>query len=1154
VKTGWAILILDKTDALISRVKAVLKKSGVKARLERAADMTALRRAVRSGGWDAVLAAHPLPGLKLGDAIRFVKTAAGDPPFIVIAAACTAATAVRVMRAGAHDCLGKNELSRLASVLRRELKSARTRRLARQADDAFAASERHYRVLFDSSSDPMLIYDFTGCILNANKIACIKLGYTQLELLKKNIVEIDRTAAPDALEKHLGQLQRLGQHVFETEFTRKHGDFFPVEVSARIIEFHGRKAVLSVARDTSERHEAEEALRRSEEKYRELVENLNDILYIITPEGTLTYISPVLETVTGYPAAEVLGRPFFGFIHPDDAERARANLQGILEGRAFTNEYRFRYRDGGYRWMSTSSRPMRVAGRIVGSQGILSDVSVRKRTEEALRVSEQQLSEAMKFAKLGHWDYDVLKDQFTFNDHFYAIFRTTAAAVGGYVMSAAEYSERFLHPEDQRLVAEETRQAILSNNPGYSRRVEHRIRYADGSIGYIAVLIYLVKDAAGKTVRTYGVNQDITERKKAEEALRLSEEKFRRLFQYSAAGIVLVDTDHRFLTANDAFCRMLGYGESELLERTFQDVTHPDDRPVGSDLVRQTIAGERDAFQLEKRYLRRDGGVIWGLLIATLIRGPHGRPMYFVAQVQDITARKEAERALRESEIRYRELFEHINTGVAVYEAVDEGRDFIIRDFNRAGEKIDHDDRRRLIGKSIFTVRPELETQGLLAVFRRVWKTGEAASCPVRRYANNRIAGWHENFVYKLPSGEIVVVFEDVTPRQRAEEDLHWELTVQNALTALYTPIISPASTMQDIARVMLERARELTGSGHGFVSLIDPATDAHLLFASTDSSTEGQDRPGAALRRSAGGTWLGLRGHALTTKAAFFTNEPAVHPAMSSMPAGHFTVERFLSAPVNLHGETVGQIALANPGRDFSERDLAAVVRLAEFFALAVQNKRAEDKVKASLREKVLMLKEIHHRIKNNLQVVMSLLNLQAHHLADAGARSLFRENQFRIKSMALIHERLYQSTDLSHVDFKEYITKLAIDLFHAYRIDVDTIRFTVQADDISLGIDTSVPCGLIINELLLNSLKHAFSDGRRGMVTVTLVRSGRDDLLLTVRDDGVGLPPEFDIRESKSLGFNLVVALTEQLGGSIRVHREDPGTRIEIALKIKD
>lgn len=200
-------------------------------------------------------------------------------------------------------------------------------------------------------------------------------------------------------------------------------------------------------------------------------------------------------------------------------------------------------------------------------------------------------------------------------------------------------------------------------------------------------------------------------------------------------------------------------------------------------------------------------------------------------------------------------------------------------------------------------------------------------------------------------------------------------------------------------------------------------------------------------------------------------------------------------------------------------------------------ERKREEEKIRASLREKEILLKEIHHRVKNNLQIISSLLNLQSAHIFDPRALEVFKEGQGRVRSMALIHEKLYQSEDLARVDFSEYISNLAAYLFRSYEVHAGAVRLSVEAEDVLLGVDTAIPCGLIINELVSNSLKHAFPDGGGGSINIRLRPAGAERLRLTVADDGVGLPEGFDVRRTGSLGLQLVNTLARQLGGEVEV-----------------
>ncbi len=207
---------------------------------------------------------------------------------------------------------------------------------------------------------------------------------------------------------------------------------------------------------------------------------------------------------------------------------------------------------------------------------------------------------------------------------------------------------------------------------------------------------------------------------------------------------------------------------------------------------------------------------------------------------------------------------------------------------------------------------------------------------------------------------------------------------------------------------------------------------------------------------------------------------------------------------------------------------------------------KMAEEKIKASLREKEVLLKEIHHRVKNNLQVISSLLKLQSSYFKESRIKEAFNESQGRIKTIALVHQKLYQSGDMSKIDFESYARDLSRDIFRAYGVDSDKIRLETEMSRSFLDIDTAMPCGLIISELLSNSLKYAFVDRKRGKVTLNLAeKNGR--FILKVGDDGTGLPDSINFRDTRSLGLQLVNTLVEQLEGTIELEKS-AGTRFVI------
>ena len=224
-------------------------------------------------------------------------------------------------------------------------------------------------------------------------------------------------------------------------------------------------------------------------------------------------------------------------------------------------------------------------------------------------------------------------------------------------------------------------------------------------------------------------------------------------------------------------------------------------------------------------------------------------------------------------------------------------------------------------------------------------------------------------------------------------------------------------------------------------------------------------------------------------------------------------------------------------------------------------KRKNYEKQIKQSLAEKEVLLKEIHHRVKNNLQIISSLLNLQSRYVEDKDAFGIFKESQNRIKSMALIHEKLYQSEDLTKIDFAEYIKSLTFHLFHSYSVDPSTVELSINFKDVLFDIDTSIPCGLIINELISNSLKYAFPvtkrqelengsfanhNSQKGEISVDFQLEG-EKYVLTISDNGVGFPEGLDFQNTETLGLRLVNILVSQINGVITLDKSE-GTSFKI------
>ena len=212
-------------------------------------------------------------------------------------------------------------------------------------------------------------------------------------------------------------------------------------------------------------------------------------------------------------------------------------------------------------------------------------------------------------------------------------------------------------------------------------------------------------------------------------------------------------------------------------------------------------------------------------------------------------------------------------------------------------------------------------------------------------------------------------------------------------------------------------------------------------------------------------------------------------------------------------------------------------------------ERKQTAKQLKASLKEKELLLKEVHHRVKNNLQIISSILSLQSNYIQEPQILSTLQDTQNRIASMALIHEKLYESKNLGQISFTDYLTNLAQNLFSSYNINPHLIKLKLEVEDIPLDVDTAIPCGLLINELVSNSLKHAFREKQVGQITISFSVMVKGELCIEVRDNGIGLPTDFDVEQTGSLGLRLIRALTRQMRGLLEIdNNPNLGTTFKI------
>jgi two-component system, cell cycle sensor histidine kinase and response regulator CckA len=387
-----------------------------------------------------------------------------------------------------------------------------------------------------------------------------------------------------------------------------------------------------------------EALQDSEKRYRRLFESAKDgILILDADSGKVVDVNAFLLNLLGYSYDAICGQYIWELGVFKDIAASKDAFKTLQD-----NEY-IRYDD--LPLETLDGRPIAVEfvsnvylvdhSKVI--QCNIRDITGRKKSEEALQASRLQLSEAMDLAHIVYWEFDPVTQTYVVNDPFYAFYGTTAEQEGGYRMPREDYAKRFVHPDDLPRYYQFLEENTLRPGPESVADIEHRIVRRGGKVRHILARTRSVKDDSGRIVKRYGANQDITDRKQMERGLEESEEQFRKMFEGSPIGMVVVGADFHFTRANAAFCEMLGYTQEELTSLTFKDITHPEHVAEDVLCVNDLLSGKIPLYRTEKRYLRKDKEVLWGSTTVNVMRDRDDRFLYFFTTVEDISDRKQAE-------------------------------------------------------------------------------------------------------------------------------------------------------------------------------------------------------------------------------------------------------------------------------------------------------------------------------------------------------------------------------------------------------------------------------------------------------------------------------------------------------------------------------
>lgn len=598
--------------------------------------------------------------------------------------------------------------------------------------------------------------------------------------------------------------------------------------------------------------------------------------------------------------------------------------------------------------------------------------------------------------------------------------------------------------------------------------------------------------------------RDLTEKKKAQEKLMRIQERYHLLFQQSLEAIYLYNFDeHRILDANDTFLNFLGYTRDEISKLSVLDFIAHENADIQNAM--EKILREGKYYIGERKWKRKDGKIIDVDTTGSVITSEKENIFFITAR--DITERKKAEQTLKENEEKYRNLAEVAPDSIFLVNT-----NFEIEFINTFGAKLFNADESNIIGRKIKDIFSGGVGERATGNISKVFQSGERLYVEAPFYFGDKTT-WLGTWLSPLKeeSGNVIAV-------QGISRDITLRVLTEQAL------------------KISEERYRNIFQLAP--VGIYQSTIDGKIITANKSfADILGYNSIDELLKID-------------FSKDLYFNTEDR-----ETLLQQYYPYENIMDFELRWKRKDGTPIWVQITSQVV--RDERGNIQYFEAFARDItQQKLADQFMKESLREKETLLKEIHHRVKNNLQVISSLLKLQSSYIKDPDDMELFKDSQNRVQSMSLIHQMLYKSKSLANINIKDYIGQIIQYLRLMYKHSSQRVTFDLDVDEVNLNIDTAIPCGLLINEMISNCFKHAFPDERNGKISVILKKIKDDNFLLRIGDNGIGLPENFNIDKTDSLGMQLIQTLSRQIDSTFSL-KCDNGVQFEFnfqGLKYKD
>lgn len=937
-----------------------------------------------------------------------------------------------------------------------------------------------------------------GHFMVVNKTWLETLGYAEEEVIGKSFADFLHPDWRDHFKENFPRFKAIGEILgVEFEMVKKNGDLILVSFTGKIgrDEKGNFQQTHCIFHDITERKQAETTLRQSEEKFRTLVKTAPFGIQLTDLEGRIVYSNPAHNKIQGYGPYELIGMYIWDLMaNGSHRAKAREYYQTIISKKPEPTVYFNRARTGDGReidvqinWDYIRNEKDEVTGII----SIIDDITERKQAEVALRESEEQFRVLIQNLQSA---VALVNERGVFtivNQAFLRIFELNDDSSIKKV-NDRDWSQWQVFDEHGTLLDVDehpVRKAALKGRPVRDQLIAVKAP-ANPKIKWLLVSAEPILDSQGHIYRLICTYHDITERLLVEQALKESDKQFRALADSIPNLAWWANGDGYITWYNQRWYEYTGTTPSQMEGWGWQSVHDPVELPKVLERWQASIA-TGEPFEMTFPLLGADGVFRPFLTRVIPLKDGAGRVQQWFGTNTDVSELKRFEQALRESEALYRGIGESIDYGVWVC-APDGRNTYASESFLKMvgitqeqcsnlgwGEALHPDDAERTIA---------------------AWQ--ECVSTGGNWDMEHRFRGADGKWNYVLARG--------VPVRNENGKIIRW------------VGINLDISKIKQTEQALRESEKRL----------------GMVLKASSIGTFEVDLHSGEGQWNEVEYELLGLKpGEAPSTPETFFQyvhrNDVETVKAKweDAVEYGELDMEFRILRADGQERWVAGKGRFLYDGKENNQ----AMRFLGVNFDIT-KRKQAEVQVTASLAEKEVMLREIHHRVKNNLQVISSLVSLQADNLTDEQTRDALNDVRDRVRTMALVHEKLYQTSDLARLNFADYTTSLVRSLWHSHSTLAGKARLNLELTPLELSVEAAVPCGLILNELVSNALKYAFPNSSDGEVTVGLEHdAATGTVCLRVRDNGVGLPAGLVWRQSRSLGLRLVQILTGQLHGTV-------------------